>query len=152
MKKIIFVSLILLSGIYSCSKKITTSSATVTYIASSDGTITMNAVGIGKNKDAAIFDAEKNAFEVLFFRGLPNSEEKIALIGTNEAEIKENNKVYFEKFYDEKRYKTFLMMSSPTTNITKMGSNKKIQLQIQVNVAALRKDLEGNNIIRKFGY
>ncbi len=152
MKKIIFVSLILLSGIYSCSKKISTSSATVSYVASSDGTITMNAVGIGKNKDAAISDAEKNAFEVLFFRGLPNSEEKIALIGTNEVEIKQSNKVYFEKFYEEMRYKTFLMMSVPTTNITKIGGNKKIQMQIQINVSALRKDLEENNIIRKFGY
>jgi hypothetical protein len=151
MKKNIFILIALFIG--SCSPKIIPSSAKVNYVSSSDGTLTMNAIGIGKNKEAAIYDAEKNAFEVLFFRGLPNSEQKIALIGYNEAEIKQNNQTYFQKFYNEGRYKTFLMSSNPIGDISKVdGGNRSITMEIKINVSALRKDLEQYNLIRKFGY
>ena len=152
MKTYIIVSMCLFI-IGACSHKIIPSSAKVNYLSSSDGTLTMNSIGVGKNKETAILDAEKNAFDVLFFRGLPNSEQKVALIGYNEIEIKNNNKPYFEKFYNEGRYKTFLMVSNPISEITKVdGVNKSITIEIKINVSALRKDLEQYNLIRKFGY
>lgn len=136
-----------------CSHKIIPSSAKVNYISSSDGTLTMNSIGVGRNKETAILDAEKNAFDVLFFRGLPNSEQKVALIGYNEIEIKNNSKPYFEKFYTEGRYKTFLMLSNPISEISKVdGVNKSIIIEIKINVSALRKDLELYHLVRKFGY
>lgn len=136
----------------SCSYK-TLPSSEVNYLSGKDGTITMRAIGIGVNTEEAIYDAEKNAFDVLLFRGLPESEQKVALIGTNEAEEKNKHKDYFNKFYSEKRYKTFVMSSIPTSDLIKhKGGKKSIAADIKINLVALRKDLEQNNIIRKFGF
>lgn len=150
--KILF-SLFAIIFLFSCSNKSIPSSAKVNYLTSRDGTITMRAIGTGENQQAAITDAEKNAFEVLFFRGLPESEQKIALIGTNEIEEKQKHQTYFDKFYKDQRYKTFLMSSIPTANATNIkGGSKSIAVDVKINVTALRKDLEQNNVIRKFGY
>jgi hypothetical protein len=136
----------------SCSYK-TLPTSEVNYLSGGDGTIAMRAIGIGVNNEDAINDAEKNVFDVLLFRGLPKSEQKVPLIGTNEAEEKNKHKDYFNKFYSEKRYKTFVMSSIPTNDITKQkGGKKSIATDIKINLVALRKDLEQNNIIRKFGF
>jgi hypothetical protein len=144
-----FAILVLITITYSsCSKKLFPTSE-VNFVSEHDGTITMRAIGSGTNKQDAISDAEKNAINVIFFRGLPESEQKIALIGTSESEEIEKNKQYFEKFYNQKRYKTFIMSSDLTK---KNGEEKSLAADIKVNVVALRKDLEQNNIIRKFGF
>jgi hypothetical protein len=89
----------------------------------------------------------------LLFRGLPESEQKIALIGTNESNEKEKHKDYFNNFYIDKRYKTFMMSSIPTSNLTRhKGGKKSISVDVKINLVSLRKDLEENNIIRKFGF
>lgn len=135
-----------------CSIK-TLPSAKVNFLSGKEGTITMRAIGIGSNQEEAIVDAEKNAFDVILFRGLPESEQKIALLGTNETEEKEKNKDYFNKFYNDKRYKTFVMSSIPTSSLIKYkGGEKSIAIDIKINLVALRKDLEQNNLIRKFGF
>jgi hypothetical protein len=136
----------------SCSYK-TLPTSEVNYLSGKDGTITMRAIGIGVNNEDAIYDAEKNAFDVLLFRGLPESEQKVALIGTNEAEEKNKHQVYLNKFYIEKRYKTFVMSSIPTSDLIKhKGGKRSLAVDIKINLVALRKDLEQNNIIRKFGF
>ena len=136
----------------SCSYK-TLPTAEVNYLSGKEGTITIRAIGIGVNTEDAINDGEKNALNVLLFRGLPESEQKVALIGTNETEEKNKHKDYFNKLYAEKRYKTFVMSSIPTTDLIKnKGGKKSIAVDIKINLVALRKDLEQNNIIRKFGF
>ncbi|HAN37489.1 MAG TPA: hypothetical protein DCQ29_01185 [Chitinophagaceae bacterium] len=137
----------------SCNRKSIPSSSKVNYLTSKDGSITMRSIGIGENQEAAIADAEKNAFDVLFFRGLPESEQKIALIDTDEIKEKQKHQSYFENFYKYKRYKTFLMSSIPVASLTNIkGGLKSIAVDIKINITALRKDLEQNDIIRKFGY
>jgi hypothetical protein len=144
--------IIFISIANSCRYK-TLPTAEVNYLSSKDGTITMRAIGIGVQSEDAINDAEKNALNVLLFRGLPESEQKVALIGTNETEEKNKHKEYFNKLYYEKRYKTFVMSSIPTTDlILHKGGKKSIAVDIKINLVALRKDLEQNNIIRKFGF
>ena len=139
--------------LFSCSNKSIPYSAKVNYLSSTDGTITVRAIGLGQNQQAAIEDAEKNALEVVLFRGLPESEQKIALLSTNEKEEKQKNQVYFDQFYKGRLYKTFLMSSIPTANAINMkGGSKSIAVDVKLNVTALRKDLEKKNIIKKFGY
>ena len=127
--------------------------AKVNYLSSKDGTITIKSIGVGSNEANAIMDAEKNAFNVILFRGLPASEQLNAIVGTNEAEEIEMHKEYFDSFYKEKRYQTFVMSSIPTSSLIKLkGGGKSISVDVKVNITALRKDLEQNNIIRKFGF
>ncbi|MCB0512712.1 MAG: hypothetical protein KDC72_09195, partial [Bacteroidetes bacterium] len=80
------------------------------------------------------------------------SNQKIPLIGSNEKEEKEKHKDYFNKFYANKRYKTFVMSSVPASSLTKVKSEKMLSVDVKVNLSALRSDLETFGIIRKFGY
>jgi len=127
-------------------------SAEVNFISGKEGTITMRAIGIGNNEGEAISDAVNNAFDVLLFRGLPESEQKIPLIGTNENEERGKHKEYFDEFY-KGRYNSFVMSSIPSSDlINYKGGKKSIAVDVNINLTALRKDLEQNNIIRKFGF
>lgn len=135
-----------------CSKK-TLASAEVNYVSGNEGTIVMRSIGVGANQQEAIADAEKRAINVILFRGLPESFQKIALIGTNESEEKGKQKDYFDKFYNQFRYRTFIMSSIPVSDLQRQnGGAKSLAVDIKVNLVALRKDLEQNNIIRKFGF
>ncbi len=146
-----FIVLIFLLQSCSSSKK-TLPSAEVNFLSNTGGTITMRANGIGNSEGEAIGDAIYNAFDVLFFRGLPESEQKKPLVGTNENEERAKNKEYFDEFY-KGRYKTFVMSSIPTSELTKYtGGKKGIAIDVKINLVALRTDLEEHNIIRKFGF
>jgi hypothetical protein len=135
-----------------CSKK-TLPTSEVNFLSGNSGTITMRAIGNGQKEQDGISDAERNAFNVILFRGLPESEQKTALVGTNEAEELAKNKSYFDKFYSQMRYKTFVMSSIPVSSLSKQnGISKSLAVDIKINLVALRKDLEQNNIIRKFGF
>lgn len=128
-------------------------SAEVNFIVGGNGTITMRTVGLGKNKEEATNDAEKKVFNTILFRGLPESEQKVALVGTNESAEMGKHKEYFRIFFDEKRYKTFIMSSISTSNLLRFNNGKKgISIDVKINLVALRKDLEEFNVIRKFGY
>ncbi len=151
----IIVSLLMLLLVTGgCSRKIIPSSAEVNYLSGKDGTITMRAMGISsKNQEDAISNAVRNAFEVVLFRGLPGSEQNTALIGTDEAEGKVKYKYYFDKFYGEQRYKSFVMSYLPNGPLIKSkGGKKSIAVDVKINLSALRNDLTQNNIIRKFGF
>ncbi|MCB0536913.1 MAG: hypothetical protein KDE33_05225 [Bacteroidetes bacterium] len=144
---IIFISLLLFN---SC--RAVYPSAEVIYLSGTEQTVTVRTIGIGTNEEKAIANAEQKIFDVLFFRGLPESNQKIPLIGSNEKEEKEKHKDYFNKFYANKRYKTFVMSSVPASSLTKVKSEKMLSVDVKVNLSALRSDLETFGIIRKFGY
>lgn len=139
----------------SCSKKtipFASASAEVNFLSENDGTITMRALGIGANESEAFTNAVFNAFDILFFRGLPESQQKNPLVGTNESEERLKNKDYFDNFY-RSRFQTFVMSQIPTSEIISLNNGQKsIAIDIKINLTALRKDLEQNNIIRKFGF
>ncbi|WP_264520943.1 hypothetical protein [Flavobacterium sp. N1994] len=151
-KTSLLLILLFLITISSCSNKIVPTSE-ANYVSGKEGYITIRAIGYGKNEQEAIGNAEKQAINVILFRGLPESEQKTALIGTDESAEIGKNKVYFEKFYNQKRYKTFIMSSIPVSAFAKQnGGSKSIAVDVKINLVALRKDLEQNNVIRKFGF
>ena len=151
-KRSVSIFVFLLFAILSCSKK-TLPSSEVNFLSGNNGTISMRAIGNGQQEQEMINDAERNAFNVILFRGIPESEQKTALVGTNEAQELAKNKQYFDKFYSQMRYKTFVMSSIPVSSLSKQkGRGKSLAVDIKINLVALRKDLEQNNIIRQFGF
>jgi len=149
--KIPIVLFLLLSTI-NCSKR-TYPSTEVNYLSGNEGTVTVRVVGMGSNEEKAIINAEQKVFDVLFFRGLPESTQKLPLVGSDEYDEKAKYKNYFNEFYNGKRYKTFIMSSIPVSNLAKVNDgNKMITLDVKINLSALRRDLETFNVIRKFGY
>jgi hypothetical protein len=152
-KKIISISLCFFSlFLQNCSPKIQTYSAEVNFLyKDAQGTIGVKAIGYGNNLESAVVDAQKNAFKILLFKGIPGTELNIPLI-QNENEATSKNSNYFKKLFDEGYYKTFLMSTTESSNLIKMKGYKKITVDMKINYNSLRKDLENNSITRKFGY
>lgn len=126
-------------------------SAEVNYLSETEQTITVRVVGTDTNEKQAIINAEQKVFDVLLFRGLPESHQKTPMVGNDENAEKSKNKTYFDKFFGEKRYKTFVMSSIPVSDSTKVKGGKSITVDVKVNLSALRSDLETFGVIRKFG-
>lgn len=146
----LFFSIVIFSA---CGNKTFPTTAQVNYLTADDGTITMRAIGEGAKKTEALTNAELNAFNTLLFRGMPESQQKQPLIETNEVGVKYKYPQYFESFYNEMRYKSFLMSSVVTGDYQKIPNNKySVTIDIKINVNALKYDLERAGIIRKFGY
>lgn len=144
---------VLILGLISCSPKLTPPSGEVNYVSTGDGTITLNSVGYGKSETDAFINAEMNALDAILFRGIPSSEQKTALIGSNESEIKNKHSDYFNDFYANYRYKTFITSTYPTSGLIKLnGGTKSVSADVTINLRSLRTDLEDRGIIRKFGY
>jgi hypothetical protein len=136
----------------SCSKQVYPSGE-VNFLSGDEQTVNVSAVGYGKTEGYAIADAEQNAFDVLLFRGLPESKQKMPLIRSDEATERSKKTDYFNQFYGNARYKTFVMSSVPISNAVKIkGGLKRIEMEVRINLSALRRDLETFGIIRKFGY
>ncbi|MDR3266877.1 MAG: hypothetical protein LBT24_04820 [Tannerella sp.] len=128
-------------------------SSEVNYLLGDEQTVTVRAVGLGNNEEKAVINAEQKVFDVLFFRGLPESKQKLPMIGSNETKEKSTHKKYFDEFYDGRRHKTFVMSSIPVSNAVNVkDGQKQITVDVKVNLSALRRDLETFGVIRKFGY
>lgn len=152
MKNIFFFLSVVILGLHSCSPKLHPHSAEVSFIyKEAQGTIALKSIGYGNNQTDAVTDAQKNAFEVLLFKGLPGTELNIPLI-ENESEVKSKYSEYLKKFFDEGIYKSFMMSSTESSNLIKIKGGKKIAVDVKINYNSLRKDLEKNQLIRKFGY
>jgi hypothetical protein len=138
-------------GLQSCSPKLQPYSAEVNFIyKEATGTIAVKSTGYGNNQTDAVSDAQKNAFKVILFKGLPGTELNIPLIeNENEAKLKHSD--YFKEFFDDYNYKTFMMSSTESSNLIKMKGLNKITVDVKINYNSLRKDLEQHKLIRKFG-
>ncbi|MDR2234346.1 MAG: hypothetical protein LBE56_14635 [Tannerella sp.] len=121
--------------------------------AESKGYITIRTTGTGSKSRRAMIDGERQAFKDLFFRGYPQAQQKIPMIGVNEVAIMQQHKAYFDQFFGmtelgPNRYRSFVISSHPVGKF----SNKQLTLDVVINLRALRADLEQNGLIRKFGY
>jgi len=148
---------ILFCGFQSCSPKmqppnqIQEYSAEVKFLNKEDvGTMSVESNGFGKNLDAAIFSAQQRVFYTILFKGLPGSEQSQALVD-NETSSTSEHSDYYKKLFDGNFYQTF-MMSSNTVSSSKVKGGITVTIDIKINYDSFRKDLEQNNIIRKFGY
>lgn len=128
--------------------------ANVVFQSVSHGVISMRSLGLGKNKQEAIDDAEKNAISTLLFRGLPKSGQEMPLLGIDEEACKKKHPDYLNTLLGiSKRYKTFIVASIPVTSLQKQENGlKNIAADVRVNINSLRLDLEKQGLIRRFGY
>lgn len=146
------LGIIVILGLHSCSPKLQTYSGEVNFLYNeAQGTIAVKSTGFGKNQTQAVSDAQINAFKVFLFKGLPGTELKVPLI-EDESDAKSKHSDYFKKFFEQGNYKTFMMSSTESSNLVKMKGTKKITVDVKINYNSLRKDLEQNQLIRKFGY
>ncbi len=115
------------------------------------GTIFLEVVGYGKGWETASEEAEKKVFEVLLFQGLPATAQDKPFV-EDEKTSRQENEVFYTTFFQQKKYKNFLMKISSNTKPKKVRKEKQATFYFKINTDALRKHLENNQIIRKFGY
>ena len=112
--------------------------------------ITLRCNGYGKTEADAISDAGQYAVEQLLFRGVPNSNQRNPLIGTDESTAKEQYETYLNDLFNNKRYLSFLTLTLPINSGKERGRYWTVA-DITINLRALRMDLEQAGVIRKFG-
>ncbi len=140
-----FLSIFLLQACGSTSK---INSGEVEYLGESEqGTILLTAAGYGSSQSEAITNAEINAFRTLIFKGVPGSQYHLPII-KDEASALHTHSGYFKHLLDAGGYKSFLMQSESNANYS---SKATLTQRIKINVASLRRDMEGQGVIRKFG-
>ena len=106
--------------------------------------------GYSKKSESAISEAERNIFNIILFQGVAGSDLEIPMV-PDESKSKSDKSSYYEGLIDRKGYRKFITKRSNTsTKIVKGGYSATTTLT--VNYGALRKDLEQNGVIRKFGF
>lgn len=112
--------------------------------------ITIRCSGYGKTEADAIADAGRYAVEQLLFRGVPNTNQRNPLIGTDESSAKRQYETYLNDLFNNERYLSFLTLTTPVESGKERGTYWTI-VDITINLRALRMDLEQAGVIRKFG-
>jgi hypothetical protein len=135
-----------------CAKKISAPLTAEVNVINEDKykTIELRSIGFGSKKEDAFYDSEKKAFEILFFRGIPNTSIEKPLIGSNESELLNKHATYFNSFF-KNRYKSFIMSTYEASPSQKNKGVVSAVTDLKINILSLKKDLESNGIIRKFG-
>ncbi len=125
----------------------------VDFISEANGVLKLRSTGEGTNVKNAAVDAEINALKLVLFRGVPGSSVVDPLLSTDESKIMNQHQKYFNSFFNEKRYITFIKSSDNAIKIqSNKSNNKRVLLVVEINLQSLKKDLESFGVVRKFDY
>jgi hypothetical protein len=114
--------------------------------------VTLQSIGYGNNEQAAEHNAYIQAFNTIFFKGLPAFTALRTPMVANESKARAEHAAYFKKLYDEKGYLQFVTArDTPKYTKTNDGKGKMANQNLTINYELLRQDLERNSVIRKFG-
>jgi len=131
--------------------KSTYPSAEVSYIDSvGKDILIIEAKGYGKNQRVAMNDAEKRAFETLFFKGIPNSSYRFGMMPDKEIEKQH----FLQTFFETQKHREFIVASNITSPVSRNQQKKakELALQVHINTLSLRKYLEHQGAVHKFGF
>lgn len=115
----------------------------------SESVIDLQSESRAASMNDAVLYAERNAFENLLFKGIPKSNQEKPMI-PNEYEALRKHPQYFKDLIMQEKYQRFITKSE-TGNHSLSGKVYFLTQNVSVDLAALRKDLEQNKIVRKFG-
>ncbi len=126
----------------------------VAFLSEDSMTISVRVTSYAKNKTVAMSNAEKVAVETMLFRGIPGSSiAKNAMIGTNEGEAMKTHKKYLNDLFSNDRYRSFIISNAAVSKFKRDETKKKrIVAEVRINAIALRKDMEEQGVIRRFGF
>lgn len=113
--------------------------------------VTFRVVGYGSNTKKAVVDAEISAIKTICFIGADGTSYSIPMVPAGENKAFADNSAFFNSFYSE-RYRDFIESSIAVSNLGKDASKRKCQtFDVKIRAEKLRKYLEQNGVIRKFG-
>ncbi len=152
---LLFLALLLLN-LSSCAPKTTPTKYSFEYVRtgkvnviySDKGLLTVKSEGVAENLSKAIYFAEINALENILYRGIPSSTQESPLI-SDELDAYKKNQLVLDNLVFRNGYKNYLTSSEIIERND--GAGIYVIQKVTFDIPALRKYLENNNIIRKFG-
>ena len=116
------------------------------------GMISLTSSGFGKKKADCLKDAYKEAFTALLFQGIPGSQYEFPLVpdGSDKKEHPAIKTLLNEGYMSFVAGSTVISENKKTKRLDGAKGLMIVQ-KITVNYEALRKYLEQNQVIRKFG-
>jgi hypothetical protein len=115
------------------------------------GAVIVTSFGFGKNRSISMADASAAAVNALLFVGIPGSQYELPMVPD---EAKRNNpavKDLFNGNYSQYITESLLLSEEKLTKKIDGVKGKSAQYKITINCDALRRYLEKNGVIRKFG-
>ena len=118
------------------------------------GLIRVHAAGIGKNLPEIEQDAKTKVFESILFVGLPSSSTESYRLPMVENKAEMQNHPALKIFFNNKEYDQFITRVDRLEYLKQRvtGGGRVLNFNITVNHTALRRYMEQNQVIRKFGY
>lgn len=121
----------------------------------SQGSTLIKVFSYAKNEKAALELAKENAVHGVLFKGVAGGNGVAAQPALVKPEEKAAHEDFFENFFENGVYQRYVSLSSDGTaspdDRLKVGKLYKIGIIVSVNKADLRKYLETEGIIKKFG-
>ncbi len=118
----------------------------IVYEGESNGVLMLSVSEVNVKKSDAIPQAIKDAYFQILFRGIPGSKKnKQALLRTDENVV-DGQRQYYDNMINGGRLYTFINYS-----VLSYYKKKEAVVKLSVNVQALIKDLEQNNLYRRLG-
>lgn len=122
-----------------------------TTVSATTGDLNIRVYSFSKNPNVAEEQTKKNAIHACIYKGIPAcadkpGSQKRPLITNADQEKAEE---YFTNFFkDGGEYMRFVVLTSATPKITKIGKEYKVGVVVKVNYSELRKHLESNGILK----
>ena len=120
-------------------------------VSATTGDLNIRVYGFSKNPNIAEEQTKKNAIHACIYKGIPAcadkpGSQKRPLIANADQD---NAQEFFADFFkDGGEYMRFVVMTSATPKITKIGKEYKVGVAVKVNYSELRKYLEGKGVIK----
>jgi len=116
-----------------------------------EGNILFKVYSYGKNEDACIVNAKRNAIKAVLFSGIPGSDLQRPLVTA--AGALESHKDYFNAFFKPGgKYLQYVALSTDgsidSDDRLRVGKLTKVGVAVLVQKAALRKEMEDAGVIK----
>ena len=150
MNRLLILLLIITTSI-GCSKKIIPFERTgeVNAVSHENSIVVVNSQGRGESKGKAVYHAERNAFENLLFKGVPNTNQESPMI-SNESTAMDKHQRMLNKLLIDQGYVKYIM-DSFTGSTSKSNGVVLVEQVVKIDLRALRNQLEADGIAKKFG-
>lgn len=150
-----FLALVFLISVAACSPRITSVPSVAFVSRDAQGLVTLTATGHGANQQDRERSAQKAAFETLLFKGLPNADASAVRLPMieNETDSRTAHSSFFKKFFEEGGMATHVQAMTAAGS-AKLASGQQLaqSFSMKINYDALRRQLEQEGVLRKFGY
>lgn len=114
------------------------------------GMVWIQAVGFGKKETIAQRDAEVAAMSALLFQGIASTQFSMPMVA-NEAASRAQHQAFYDGFFEKDGYRTFISKTQLVSGLAKFKGGRKLTTRVLVDVNGLRRHLESNGVIPKFG-